>query len=227
MTKPPTPRKPAPTPSSQRVQEVADKYRAWGYEVILEPGSDLLPDFLSDYRPDFLARIGKERVLVEVKRRATPDVVERYRELVERVHSHPGWRFDLVVDNPPDQVPLLAELPVLPLHDVSRRFEEAQQLLERNHDDAALLILWSGIEATLRLLAERNAVVVQRSATPTLLKQLVTAGVIEREQYDRLWDTYRLRNAIAHGFAMRGTPASARTLLKLGKDLMDELQSTA
>jgi Holliday junction resolvase len=39
----------------RRVRELGEEYRDKGYEVIVEPASDQLPDFLAGYRPDQLS----------------------------------------------------------------------------------------------------------------------------------------------------------------------------
>ncbi len=78
--------------------------------------------------------------------------------MAERVRDIPGWRLDLVVVGSSDTLPLTAGLPVLPAREAERRYEEARQLADEGHENAALLIAWSATEAALRLLAERNAV---------------------------------------------------------------------
>lgn len=177
---------------------------------------------MNGYRPDLLAERDGEHVLVEVKGLTSASDEARYRALAERVQAHPEWRVDLVAVGSPDRLALSSELPVLPAADVERRYDEADGLAAGGHGDAAVLIGWAATEAALRLLAERNAVPVQRAATPVLLKQLVSLGVISREQYDTLWPLYQQRNAIAHGFAVQGTPQSADRVIQMGRELLAE-----
>ena len=56
----------------QRAHDLAEEYRKKGYHVIEKPSPEQLPDFLSSYRPDLLARKGQTGVVVEVKSRASP-----------------------------------------------------------------------------------------------------------------------------------------------------------
>lgn len=210
-----------------RVRDVASKYQASGYEVILEPGPADLPYFLGDYRPDFIAKLGNDFVLVEVKSKASPEVMDRYRELAERINAQPGWRLDLVVEGEPDEVSTSGFLPIMSTTDVQHRYDQAEMLLNDGHHEAALLMAWAATEATLRILAERNAIAYQRSATPKLLKQLVSLGVLERRQYQELWSSYQRRSAIAHGFADRGEPVGARAVIELGRAVLAEAQRAA
>lgn len=207
---------------ARRVADVAASYRASGYRVTPSPSPNQLPGFLAGYQPDLLAEREGEHVLVEVKTAATPSDDEHYRELAERVQTHPEWRVDLVVLGTSDRLLLGGELPVLPASDVERRYEEAHSLAASGHDDAAVLIAWAATEGALRLLAERNAVPVQRASTSALLKQLTALGVIAREQYDTLWTLYQERNAIAHGFAAQRVPHSAEQVIGVGRELLAE-----
>ena len=216
-----------PASERDRVREVAAKYEANGYQVILEPGAADLPDFLGGYRPDFIARLGKDTVLVEVKPAASSETMERYRELAETVHARPGWRLDLVLGGQPDSLLLPGPLPVMSAENVTRRYQEAERLLQDGHHEAALLIAWAATEAALRLLAERNAVTYQRSNTPTLLKQLVSQGILDRARYQELWDSYKGRSALAHGFVSKEESTSAQSVIRLGREVLAEVQRAA
>src|SRR5258708_22416779 len=49
------------------LEQVAEKYRAEGYEVTLHPRGDQLPPFAAAFHPEILARNGGLQVLVAVK----------------------------------------------------------------------------------------------------------------------------------------------------------------
>ncbi|MBV7340194.1 hypothetical protein KFU94_70710 [Chloroflexi bacterium TSY] len=53
----------------ERLQTVVDEYQGRGYEVILQPGPDQLPEFLRDYQPTLIARQDEETIVIEVKSR--------------------------------------------------------------------------------------------------------------------------------------------------------------
>lgn len=46
----------------ERLLELAQEYRQKGYEVLLPPNPEELPDFLKDYRPEMIVRRGEEAV---------------------------------------------------------------------------------------------------------------------------------------------------------------------
>jgi hypothetical protein len=209
------------------VQDVASNYRAWGYDVVIDPSPQDLPPFLNGYQPDFLARKDGETVLVQVKPIVSTKDMEGYRALAERVHAQPAWRLDLVVTGSPDRIQGARTHPLLPAIDVSIRYEEAEQLAATGHGEAALLIAWAATEAVLRLTAEFNGTDVQRSSTPTLLKHLVTEGIISREEYQLLWSSYQTRSLVAHGFATRERADTADTMIALGRRLLMDLRQAA
>ena len=91
----------------QRTLKLAEEYRGKGYEVIVSPTSEHLPDFLSGYHPDLLVKKGNEALIVEVKTRTSLTKNSQVRDLARLLQARPGWKFDLVlvsevvVDNAP------------------------------------------------------------------------------------------------------------------------------
>lgn len=93
------------------------------------------------------------------------------------------------------------------------------------HIESAMLYAWSLVEATLRLLTEHEGLSLQRLDSLYLVKQLVTAGVISRPEYQLLMNALSLRNAIAHGFkTTQLTQESVYELLDTTEQLLKVLQ---
>jgi len=131
----------------QKLQEIAAEYEARGYEVLVEPGPEQLPEFLASFRPDLVARGPNESVVVEVKVGTQTAAAERFRDLAETIQRQPGWRFSLVVIDPrSDEVaPLTQEL--LHRKDIADRLGRAHALLKTGATDAAFLLMWVAVEA--------------------------------------------------------------------------------
>ena len=72
----------------QRTLKLAEEYRGEGYEVVVSPTSEQLPDFLSGYHPDLLVKKGNEALIVEVKTRTSLD------------ENHSGPRFSALTSSP-------------------------------------------------------------------------------------------------------------------------------
>ncbi len=55
----------------ERLIKLAEEYRDKGYEILIHPNLEDLPDFLRNYRPDMIARREDEAVVIEVKSRSS------------------------------------------------------------------------------------------------------------------------------------------------------------
>jgi len=184
----------------QRARIIAEAYRRRGYEVIEEPSQEQLPDFLSGYHPDLLIRKGDEAIIVEVKSRASLAKESQVSELAWLLRTKPDWNFELVVVGEEDQWRAPAGARPFDREDILRGLEAAEKLLEAGFSEAALLLAWSASEATVRLLAEEEGIVLERLTPLYILKQAAMHGVVSREAYHFLTKIVEYRNALVHGF---------------------------
>ncbi|WP_088894294.1 hypothetical protein [Leptolyngbya ohadii] len=213
----------------ERLLQLAEEYRDKGYEVSFHPNPEDLPDFLRNYRPDMIVRRGDEAVIIEVKSRRSLNSSSRQylQNLAQSVEQHPGWRFELVMTNPEDAVYSPKAESSLQQPEIETRLQVARQLATQ-HPEAAILYSWSLVEATLRLVAEREGMSLQRLDSLYLVKQLVIEGAISRPEYQLLMDALSLRNAIAHGFkATQITQESVYQLIDSAEHLLKTLQVSA
>jgi Holliday junction resolvase-like predicted endonuclease len=205
--------------AARQVHEVAREYRSKGYEVIVEPEAAELPEPLARFRPDVVARKADEVVVVEVKSRGSLSDPE-LQQLAKVVRAQPGWRFELVIlklePGPPGTRAWNAE-------DAADALRQVEAILRSGHRDAALLLAWSAAEATLRLLADKERLVLDRDDALYLLKLLATRAVITRDQHDLLWEVLQLRNAVAHGHKPPELdPAKIRNLCETVSALLEQ-----
>ncbi len=181
--------------AARRVQELAREYQDRGYQVTVEPEARELPEPLARFRPDLVARKADDLVVVEVKaRESLPD--NKLQELAEVVRGQPGWRFELILLKPE---PGLPGTRAWNGDEVANSLRQVEAILRSRFPEAALMLAWSAAEATLRLLAEKEKLTLEREDAVYLLRLLVTRAVITRKQYSRLWEALELRNAVAHG----------------------------
>ncbi len=125
---------------AKKLQEIADEYRARGYEVVVEPGPETTPDFLSGHRLDLIAHRAGESIVVELKSVGQAASSERYREIAETVRNHPGWKFSLVIVDPKsDEVAPLTQ-PLISKEEIQKRVKKSKELLQSGGPDGALLL---------------------------------------------------------------------------------------
>lgn len=209
-----------------RLLELVTEYRQKGYEVILSPKPEELPDFLRSYRPDMIVSRGEEKVVIEVKSRPSIASAQYLRGLAQAVEEHPGWRVELVMTNSEDALYSAKVEGSLQEHEIKSQLQVARKLTV-DHPESAILYAWSLAEATLRLLANKEGLDLQRPEPLRLLKQLATEGVISKAEYQSLMNASSLRNAIAHGFKTTHlTPNVVLNLIEVTEQLLNSLNTS-
>jgi hypothetical protein len=186
--------------ASQVLAKVAEDYRRRGYDVDVEPRGTRLPEFLGGFEPDLIARSPADSVVVEVKVGTRTSVAERFREVAARVNSQPGWRFSLVFLNPdrPDEISA-AQLPA-PLSVLQVRAQNGDALFQAGQSEAAFLLFFSALEGMLRILGQRAQLPLESLPPSALIRELYSAGEIDRAQFESLMRFLPIRNQLVHGF---------------------------
>ncbi|MGK7895585.1 MAG: hypothetical protein AB4372_18715 [Xenococcus sp. (in: cyanobacteria)] len=211
----------------ERLIKLAEEYRDKGYEILIHPNPEDLPDFLRNYRPDMIARREDEKVIIEVKSRSSLNSAstQYLPNLAQVIEKHPGWRFELVMANPEDVTYSLKVKDSLQENEIRSGLKVASQLLEQ-HPESAILYSWSLVEATLRLVAEEEELSLRRFDPLYLVKQLAIEGIISQSEYQLLMDLLSLRNAVAHGFKTTPiTKDSGEKLITITEQLLKNLNS--
>lgn len=205
----------------ERLLELAEEYRQKGYEVLLPPKPEELPDFLRGYRPDMIVRRGEEAIVIEVKSRTSIASAQYLQGLAQAAEEHPGWRVELVMTNLEDAVYFAKVEGSLQEDEIKKQLQVARNLAV-HHPEVAILYAWSLAEATLRLLANQERFM-QKPEPLHLLKQLATEGVISKAEYQSLMNAFPLRNAIAHGFKTTQPTQSVFELIEVTEQLLNSL----
>ena len=202
-------------------QSLASRYRAEGYEVVLEPRGPELPEALREFSPDLVARRGDELVVAEIRRRGPGGGAWREVErLAEVTRTLPGARFDLVVLDEAEDGPEAVSRD-WSAGEIQSALGDVAQLIEEQRATPALLLLYAALEPQLRAIAARENVFVPGIGVNRLISALTSEGVISRNDYRTLMDGLAVRNAFAHGLrpetvldagALRHLLATARRL---------------
>ncbi len=218
----------APESESLRVQKVGQAYRDKGYDVLIEPQGDQLPDFLQTFRPDLIAHKGDEHIVVEVRVRGQVSDFPQVNELSKVVRNKAGWKFELFLLGPENSFFVDGASP-LTVEEIRSKRKEVALFVESGHLEAAFLMGWSLVEAILRSLAVKEGVAGETATPDYLLKQMTFEGIIARETYHALKHIQQTRNAIAHGFkSSQLTVETVQELIDLiDGELLQELDNVA
>ncbi len=207
---------------ANKLQEVAEQYTHHGYAVIVEPSASQVPEFMDGFQPDMLAYKNDEKVVVEVRvKNQIADANTVY--MAGLINSQPGWRFDLFVVNdsrwPDDVLTTAYEKSSDGIVEMARN---ANELDSSGQPEAACLLAWAATEASLRNLAKRHGVRVERYSPVSLIQTLYSAGLLSLEQYEHLREILKVRNAVAHGLNTYGSAinGSVGFLVGLSQDLL-------
>lgn len=192
------------------VSQIAEKYRAEGFEVVPVSRQTALPFDLEGYCPDLLAKKSDvEGYVIEVKTRIDAASIDRFREIAEIVAQHPGWRFLLVTG---EDASSEEKNDLLTWEQMSQGLERADRLLSSGEPEGAFLSLWRILEAALRRQAVAASIPVERLPTSSLIKHIYSQGEISIEQFDTAMELQSIRNRLVHGHQTPPLDGAAKRL---------------
>lgn len=202
------------------LDRVVEEYDNLGYHVIVEPDPEELPDFLREFRPDAIAQRNDNNVVIELKRTDFIRPRHELSKLADELARHPGWHLRVVVAGAPIHAKK-AELPPLSLKNVRQQVSSVEALYDAGQQAAALLLLWSLFEAAAYLQMQERGVERRRPQSPiALAKDMVSLGMIEQADYERLLDVIEIRNKVAHGFPNLGIDKQVYKTLRKVVDMI-------
>lgn len=179
-----------------REQAAIDQYepvwRAQGYEVIRQPGSSQRPAFLKSFQPDVILLGKDQNVVVEVVQKGQPGLEAKVRQLRTLMDDRGDWRLEVIYAG-------VAEPTYRPVSkDAILESLRAAQRLSTTEPRAALLLLWSTLEAIGRRLSTSLSDGAQAGAG-RIVEALAHDGTITPTEADLLRELVGLRNRIVHG----------------------------
>ena len=201
----------------QTAQELARRYQSEGYEVIVEPMKDEIPDFLRYFHPDLIALRSDRSVAVEIKTSRRVRRADYWRELAEAVRAQPTWHLEIVSDGSPEP----AEESISQ-EEIEEQVQHSVALAEAGELSASLLLASSALEAAMRLTAERFNVHASDPRPQSLANRLYSEGLMDREDYDSSLASLRQRDAVAHGFRQKVSVDELSRLDTIVRNLLTE-----
>lgn len=177
------------------------KYIELGYNFVEQPIGKQVPDFLANAMPDAIATRGSENIVFEVLstgKSASSNATAKF--LASEIPKHPGWKFELVLTDAASggddaSFDLRAE-------DFVGEFEKVNQLVKQKDMKLAIVSGWGLLESLKRFLTLKpSAGAAKRYRPSTVIESLVSEGLIEDEEGEKLSEISLLRNRLVHGFA--------------------------
>jgi REase_AHJR-like len=192
------------TDTEQRLDQVADRYREQGYQVVTRPGPDDLPAFAKDFKVEIVATRQDGGVLVSA-RASTAEFeadleLSKYAEIIEK---HPDWRYDVFVLGPPPLPPCRHAANEATEAEINRALDDADKLLQAGYIPQSVIAAWAAAESAMRHgLRSQGSQVGWGTPPRTMLNELVSSGMLSGSNFRKLEDMSHLRNVIVHGFSV-------------------------
>lgn len=180
-------------PSAEReiVESAARRYRRAGYSVTEPATRDQVPPFLEGYVPDLIAETENDRVIIEIKNVRSLPGDNQLKAVAAMIEGQPGWRFELITAPSPEEQASEETLDLLS--------DKIRQTAKGGQREAALIFSWSLVEQLLRDISTRAKLNSKEWSAQKTAYTLVTRGVLDHQDYDRIRNLLRWRNAILHG----------------------------
>lgn len=208
------------TQYNEQLNDIAERYRSDGFEVVIEPQVNDIPFDLGSYHPDMLARKPQINLIIEVKSSADRLSFDQLRSVAETVRQHSGWHFILVTAQDIPSVELPGAETKFSWNDIAVRVKHAQDLNQAGSSEVAYILLWIALEQLLRLQARRIDLPVDRLPPSIVLRQLYSMGELTMEQFDTALACQKIRNRVVHGFSTSNLAESTSQLLTLVHELL-------
>lgn len=182
----------------RRLYEIAQEYRANGYDVVVGPSQRELPEFLRGFEPDLVVTSEDDRAVVEVKQRRSLIGAEWFSRMAQSIEEQPGWRLELVLVPAEGEAEEAEEL--LPdAGNIIRVHTLLSQARELGHDSMAIVAAFAAAENAMLLAANRAGLPLSSRSPDAMMKTLFAHGLLSKEAYDDLDRAMHVRNEVVHG----------------------------
>ncbi|MDB5615658.1 MAG: hypothetical protein JWQ22_3311 [Devosia sp.] len=179
----------------QFLETIRDQYESRGFNFTVNPPRHRLPDFLGGYRPDAIAQRHGENVAIEVKDRNSVLGSRKLHDLSNLFSDHPDWTLKVYYSGSSPGSSL--RIARMQSDEVLNYVDRVEKLKQAGEYQAALVMAWALLEATLRSVDED---VRARPLTPgTVVQSLVMGGYLDDALGRQLNGLIELRNRTVHG----------------------------
>ncbi|GAA6767783.1 hypothetical protein AAFH68_37330 [Flavobacterium sp. CGRL1] len=183
---------------NKKIKEVFREYKALGYNVIINPSKNEVPDFLDNFIPDIIAHKQGDNVIIEVKISSSlnTDGFKKLENIANLIDSQKEWRFELIFTNPREYDDTTNNN-LLNNQEINNRISLSIDLINKDLN-IAFLSLWTVFESISRKAIKPD--VNLNKTVNSLIKTLYSRSNINHSDYKKLEYYFKLRNNITHGF---------------------------
>ncbi len=220
------------TDFDRRFERLVKQYQQKGYDVVVHPTPEQLPDFAKAFVVEIVARRGGQGVLVAARRSRTELAADQQiAGDVDLTNQQPGWRYDLAIlgEDPPNPREIRDARELMP-PEIDQAFADSARMVALGFFDSAFMTAWGGFEAAMRhRLRAAGSRVGWGSDPETMLGELYSNGMMEADEFRQVEALVAVRNQIVHGYlsSLGSDGESVQFLCDLGHRLIAESQIAA
>ncbi|MAS94065.1 MAG: hypothetical protein CMO55_12790 [Verrucomicrobiales bacterium] len=208
------------------VSQIAIELEADGYAVNRFPTREDVPFSLHGYIPDLIATKDNESLIIEIKSHESSEHVKYYRNIIETVEKHSGWKFLIktVSSNPESETHINSSL--VPISDIEEQLCKVERIFSVDSATMTVPFIWNIIVALLRHKANRDGIETSDFTDRSLINKSYSMGVISTSDYERLKSWKILRDSVVHSIPFTVDVSSVTPFLDYAKSLLRELQES-
>jgi uncharacterized protein YutE (UPF0331/DUF86 family) len=166
---------------------------AEGYDVFVQPGRGLRPEFLGNHLPDAIALRKDKNLIVEVMKES-PESSKRLKDIQILLDGQDGWELKVIWVG---QTAERRTLEIQPDATIRQSVEQVGQVAALGHTGPALLLAWAAFEALARSLVVPKF---ERPQTPgRLVEVLAGEGYLTPKEASHMRIWAQKRNSLIHG----------------------------
>lgn len=206
----------------EALDRLKEQFESQGYDFILNPPKNRLPDFLQRSQPDALAIGPDETVVVEAKRRRNRASDIFLKILAQDISSRPGWRLLVIYtgETPND----IVEFHRAEQTQIEHALQDTRKLMVLGPSRVVLVTAWSIFEAIARSLYAEGDAASKRALSPMqIVERLASDGYLDLTDAKRLRALISARNLAVHGDL---TISPSNEDLQFMLDKADEINNT-
>lgn len=203
------------------LEAVLPRLKAEGFDVFRDPPANLLPEFMSGYRPDAIAIGQGKKIAIEVV--GSRASAARVAALHERFAPGRGWELRVVHAGPQAGTQAIE---IVPESSIERSLAMVGQLTDAGLTQAAVLIGWATFEAIGRRLSPEKF---KRPQTPgRLVEVLASEGLLTPDEADSVRGLVETRNRLIHGdLEVEVSKNAVKDFTRILRTLLSQIEAEA
>ena len=189
---------------SEKAKEVVEEYSKKGFNVILNPSFDQLPEELKNlnFRPDIIAMSNDINLIIEIKTANSIKNDERLLSIVDKIREIENWEFEFIYTNPKKNMTAINLNNNFTYEEAENSIQRVKNFIaiENNSEfaDAGLMLGWNAIIRILKINFQRNEKDNIQITDKALIRDSVMLGILNKEEQQYLEELLIKRNVIAH-----------------------------